>query len=292
MSENTTLLPEVVYEAGEARRPALVIWREIIRETWQARELTWRLFVRDLSARYRQSVLGYVWAVAPAIATTVLFVYLKSESFLLIRDPEGMPYPLYVLFGMTIWQLFTGGLMATTQSLANAGSLIGKINFPREALIFSAIGGVLFEFLLRAVLVAAVFVWYAATSPSNVHLAWTVVFLPLLFLPLLLLTVGLGFVFSLLHAMVRDTATALTMALSLAFFLVPVIYPPPRFWPKVLVNDLNPVSALLTGCYDLTVQGGLDRPLSVVVASIFSMLVFFVGWRIFRIAQPMIAERV
>lgn len=291
MNENATTLPEVVYEAGEARRPASVIWYEILSETWGARALTWRLFIRDLSARYRQSVLGYVWAVAPAIATTVLFVYLKSESFLLIRDPEGMPYPLYVLFGMAIWQLFTGGLTATTQSLANAGSLIGKINFPREALIFSAMGGVLFEFLLRVVLVVGVCIWYATTG-TGVQLAWTAVFVPLLLVPLLLLTLGLGFVFSLLHAVVRDTATALTMGLSLAFFLVPVIYPPPRFWPKVLVNDLNPVSALLTGCYELTTQGELDRPLSVLVAAIFSLLVFFVGWRIFRIAQPMIAERV
>ena len=291
MSEPTVSLREVVYEPGQARRSAMDIWGEIFSEAWRARELTWRLFVRDLSARYRQSVLGYVWAIAPAIATTVLFVYLKSESFLLIRDPEGMPYPLYVLFGMTIWQLFTGGLTQTTQSLANAGNLIGKINFPREALIFSATGGVLFEFLLRAVLVAGVFIWYASRT-GGVGLCWTVVFVPLLLIPLLLLTIGLGFVFSLLHAVVRDTATALTMALSLAFFLVPVIYPPPRFWPKVLVNDLNPVSALLTGCYELTVKGALERPLSVVMATVFALLVFFVGWRIFRLAQPLIAERV
>jgi len=291
MSEPTVSLREVVYEPGQARRSAMDIWGEIFSEAWRARELTWRLFVRDLSARYRQSVLGYAWAIAPAIATTVLFVYLKSESFLLIRDPEGMPYPLYVLFGMTIWQLFTGGLTQTTQSLANAGNLIGKINFPREALIFSATGGVLFEFLLRAVLVAGVFIWYASRT-GGVGLCWTVVFVPLLLIPLLLLTIGLGFVFSLLHAVVRDTATALTMALSLAFFLVPVIYPPPRFWPKVLVNDLNPVSALLTGCYELTVKGALERPLSVVMATVFALLVFFVGWRIFRLAQPLIAERV
>jgi len=291
MSERTASLREVVYEPGQARRSAMDIWGEIFSEAWRARELTWRLFVRDLSARYRQSVLGYAWAIAPAIATTVLFVYLKSESFLLIRDPEGMPYPLYVLFGMTIWQLFTGGLTQTTQSLANAGNLIGKINFPREALIFSATGGVLFEFLLRVVLVAGVFIWYASRT-GGVGLCWTVVFVPLLLIPLLLLTIGLGFVFSLLHAVVRDTATALTMALSLAFFLVPVIYPPPRFWPKVLVNDLNPVSALLTGCYELTVKGALERPLSVVMATVFALLVFFVGWRIFRLAQPLIAERV
>ncbi|EFK95493.1 polysialic acid transport protein KpsM [sediment metagenome] len=81
MSEHTAKLPEVVYEAGGERRAAGAIWREILGETWSARELTWRLFVRDLSARYRQSALGYVWAIVPAIATTVLFVYLRDESF-------------------------------------------------------------------------------------------------------------------------------------------------------------------------------------------------------------------
>jgi len=94
---------------------------------------------------------------------------------------------------MAIWQLFTGGLTATTQSLANAGSLIGKINFPREALLFSAMGGVLFEFLLRSAMVLSVFAWYAMKPDSGLQVAWTVVFVPLLLVPLTLLTVGLGF---------------------------------------------------------------------------------------------------
>jgi lipopolysaccharide transport system permease protein len=289
-----TELPEVVYEPGE-RRSGLVIWREILRETWRARELAYSLFVRDLSVRYRQSVLGYLWAIVPGVATTVLFVYLKDESFLKIRDPQHIPYPAYVLFGLTIWQIFTGGLTATTQSLVQAGSLLTKINFPRECLIFASFGGVLFDVLLRALLVAGVFAWYAthpAPGREPLELAWTIVFLPLVLVPLILLTLGLGFLFALAHAAVRDTATALSMALGLFFFLVPVIYPPPKFWPKVLVNDLNPVSAFLTAAHDVTVGGEITRPASFAMACLVAVLVFFLGWRVFRIAQPLMAERV
>lgn len=295
MVNDKTELREAIYEAAAERRPGLTVWREAFRETWRARELAWGLFVRDLSVRYRQSALGYLWAVVPGIATTVLFVYLKDESFLKIRDPKHIPYPAYVLFGLTIWQIFTGGLTATTQSLVQAGNLLTKINFPRECLIFASFGGVLFDVLLRALLVAGVFWWYAAHPAANrepLELAWTIVFLPLVLIPLVLLTLGLGFLFSLAHALVRDTAAALTMALGLFFFLVPVIYPPPRHWPKILVNDLNPVSAILTAAHDVTVVGEITRPASFAMACLAGALVFFLGWRIFRLAQPIMAERV
>jgi len=294
-ANNRAKLPEVVYEPGGERLAALDLWRRIFRETWGARELAWGLLARDLSVRYRQSALGYFWAIAPPIGTTLLFVYLKDESFLKIRDPKHMPYTAYLLFGLTIWQIFMGGLTATTQSLVQAGNLVSKINFPRECLVFASFGGVLCDVLIRAALVTVVFGWYAAHPMPNrepLEVAWTIVFLPLVLAPLMLLTLGLGFLLSLCHALVRDTATALSVALWLLFFLVPIIYPPPRHWPKVLVNDLNPVSAFLTAAHDVTVVGEITRPASFAMACLVAVLVFFLGWRVFRIAQPLLAERV
>ena len=78
--------------------------------------------MRDLSARYRQSVFGYIWAIMPAIATVITFTYLNRSKILPIGETD-IPYPAYVLLGMTVWQLFTTGLTRTTQSLVGAGSL-------------------------------------------------------------------------------------------------------------------------------------------------------------------------
>jgi len=277
---------EITYQPYSSDTGFLSGWREAFRDLARSKELTARLTVRDVTARYRQSILGWIWAFFPGIATTFLFVYLRNQQILQIRDTGLMPYPVYVLFGFTVWQVFVGGLIATTQSLTGAGQLLSKLNFPRESLVFSALGTVLFELMLRCILLAMVFVWF------GVPIMWTVLFFPITLAPLLILILGLGFLLSTFNALIRDIGTALTTILGLFFFLVPVIYPPPRSWPQVLLNDFNPVSAILIATHDVTVNGILTRPSGFVIACLISFVVFFAGWRIFRMAQPIVAERI
>jgi lipopolysaccharide transport system permease protein len=261
-------------------------WRRAFRDVWQARELTLRLLQRDLSGRHRQSILGWTWALLPSLGTMLLFLYLRNQNFIQVREPDGMPYPAYVLFAFAIWQMFAAGVIATTNSLATAGYFVSKVNFPRESLVLASFGTVLFDSVIRAVLVAIVFVWL------RVPVEWTVVFLPFLLIPMFLLVLGLGFILSILHALFRDIGSSITMLLGLMLFLVPVIYPPPKTWPQVLVNDLNPVSAILIASHDLVVVGFLTRPTGLAIALFSSILVFAAGWRIFRLAQPIISERI
>lgn len=277
---------EIVYEPHPRGNGFLSGWGEAFRDALRSKELTWRLIVRNVTVRYRQSFLGWLWAFLPGITTTVLFVYLRNQQMLQIRNPEAMPYPVYVIFGFTLWQLFSGGIVSATQSLTGSSNLLSKLNFPRESLVLSSQGPVLFDFLLRLLLVAVMFLWF------NAPVVWTVVFLPVILVPLMLLVLGLGFVLSAFNALIRDTGNALTTILGLFFFLVPVIYPPPKSWPVVLINDLNPVSAVMIAAHDITVAGMLSRPLGFFVACLISVTIFFSGWRIFRLAQPIIAERI
>ena len=251
-----------------------------------ARELTFRLISREIKARYRQSYLGILWAFTPAIATTVMFVYLRNQNVLQVRDTGPMPYPVYVLFGFTIWQFFASGLISATQSLTGAGQLLARLNFPRESLVLASIGAAVFDMLLRAVFLIVIFFWFGVST------RWTVLLVPLALIPLILLVVGVGFILSTFNALVRDIGTALTTLLGLFFFLVPVIYPPPEAWPQVLLNDFNPVSAFLIAAHDLTVIGNLTRPSGFAIACLGSMIALFLGWRVFHLAQPIIAERI
>lgn len=84
--------------------------------------------------------------------------------------------PAYVLLGMTVWQLFSTGLTGTTQSLVKAGTLITKINFSRETLVFAAFGQSVVDFLIRFVLIAAVFAWFRVVP------TWTVILVPFVLL--------------------------------------------------------------------------------------------------------------
>ena len=118
------ILPTTIYEPDRVLRLGIRIWREMICELWASRELVWRLFMRDLSARYKQSVLGYVWAMTPAIAVVGAFTYLSRSRILPIPGTD-MPYPAYVLLGLAVWQLFATGL--ATKYLAVVSNRAGEV---------------------------------------------------------------------------------------------------------------------------------------------------------------------
>ncbi len=278
-------LSEVHYSAHGHLGLGLAAWRDMIAELISSRELTWRLFLRDFSTRYRQSFLGYVWAVFPALITTATFAWLNRSHVLAIKGTD-LPYPVFVLLGMTIWQLFASGLTGCTQSLVGAGALITKINFPRETLVLAAYGQSLFEFLIRAALVAIAFAVYR-TAP-----AWTVLLIPLAMVPLCLFTLGLGFLFSLVNGVIRDAGQVVTFVLTFWMFLTPVVYPAPTHGAKSLINVLNPVSPFVIAAQDLTSKGHLTQPGGYAIGCAISLALFLVAWRVFHLTEKRIAERV
>lgn len=284
-AEYTKHTQEVLYTPDAHLGFGWHVWRDMARELIQSRELMWRLFLRDLSARYRQSVFGYVWAVMPAIVTVATFTYLKGSGTLPIGETN-MPYPAYVLLGMSVWQLFATGLTRTTQSLVQASAIITKINFARETLVLAAFGESIFNFLIRIVLIGVVFAWFRVVP------TWTIIFVPFMLIPLALMTVGFGFMLSIANGVFRDIGNSLTLLLTFAMFLTPVIYPPPTQWPKVLINYLNPVSPFIIATRDLITKGTLSQPDGLLYASVAGFVVFLVAWRIFHLAMSRIAERV
>jgi len=275
----------VVYSPNSHLGMGLGPWREMGRELVDSRELTWRLFLRDFSARYRQSVLGYIWAIVPSLVTAATFTLLNRSSVLTIRG-TGLPYPLFVLLGMTVWQLFSVGLTNATQCLVLAGPLITKISFPRETLVLAAFGQSVFQFLIGLVLVTLAFVIYH-TVP-----AWTVIFIPLAVLPLCLLTIGLGFLFALINGVIRDAGQMITFVLMFGMFLTPVVYPAPTHGAKALINVLNPVSPFVNAAQDLASRGHLTQPGFYAIGCLVSLFVFLFSWRVFHLTETRIAERV
>jgi lipopolysaccharide transport system permease protein len=255
-----------------------------VRDVVRSRELIWRFILRDLSVRYRQSFLGYAWAVFPPVVTVAIFAYLSRTRILPIGQTS-LPYVSYALWSIGIWQLFSGSLQACTNSLTSAGSLVTKINFPKEALLFGAIGQPIFDFFVRLIPVIIVFIWQGVVP------AWQALFLPFVFVPLLLLALGFGFFLAIANLLLRDVGNALGIVLTFGMFLAPIVYPPPVDWPFVLINILNPFSPLLIATQDLIGTGDLSRPGTFIFSCLFAFLVFFIGWRFFRMAINRIAER-
>src|SRR5271154_2902478 len=111
-----------VYEPHKQLKQGIKIWKEMFQELFDFRELIWRLFMRDLSAKYKQSVLGNIWSLVMPFVAIGTFIYLSRAGILIIQDTH-MPYPLYALIGLTVWQIFAMGLSAGANSLVGAGDL-------------------------------------------------------------------------------------------------------------------------------------------------------------------------
>ena len=119
-----------LYRPSQNRGWGIKVWKEMLSELYESRELTLRLFLRNFKAKYRQTVLGFLWAVIMPLMTVGTFVFLNRAGVLNIGEVE-IPYPAYALLGLTIWQVFAGGIRSCSNSIVAGGSMVVKINFPK-----------------------------------------------------------------------------------------------------------------------------------------------------------------
>ena len=273
------------YRPGQSKGWGYHVWHEMLSELVDSHELVWRLFLRNFKAKYRQTVLGFLWALIMPLLAVGTFVFLNRAGVLNIGKVD-IPYPAYALLGLTVWHIFAGGLRACSNSIVAGGSMVVKINFPKEALVLSSLGEAIVETLVRLALTAFVFAIYKVVP------AWTAILFPLSLIPLLLFTLGLGFMLSLLNAVLRDVANIVSLSTTFLLFITPVLYPEPKAAFFKVFTVFNPLAALVTGPRDLVIKGYLTRPVSYLFYSGLSLIVFTVSWRLFHLAEIRIAERV
>lgn len=273
------------YCPGQNRGWEWRIWHEMFSELIGSRELIWRLFLRNFKAKYRQTVLGFLWALITPLLAVGTFVFLNRAGVLNIGKVD-IPYPAFALLGLTVWNIFAGGLTACSNSIVAGGSMVVKINFPKEALVLSSLGEALVETMVRLALTAFVFAIYKVVP------AWTAILFPLTLIPLLLFTLGLGFMLSLLNAVLRDVANIVSLSTTFLLFITPVLYPEPKAAFFKAVMAFNPLVALISGPRDLVIKGYLTQPVSFWFYSALSLIIFIISWRLFHLAEIRIAERV
>ena len=275
---------QVVYTPESQLRHPRQLVRSMVSDLKASRELAWRLFVRNISAQYRQTMFGYVWAFLPPIVTTLVWVFLNSQNILNVGETE-IPYPVYVMVGTLLWQGFVDALNSPIKLVTSSRSILAKINFPREALILAGLGEVLFDFTIRLVLLFLVFVWF------RIPVLWTVVLAPIGVVALMALGLMVGILLVPLGILYQDIARGLAMFTTMWFFFTPVVYPPPTQWPASLLAQLNPVSPLLITTREwLTTGATLHFSSFLLVSGITCFLMLF-GWMLYRLAMPILIER-
>ena len=266
------------------RHPILLL-KEMWRDLMGSGELAWRLVVRDISAQYRQTALGYFWAVFPPIVSSLAFVLLHSSHVMEIKGIH-VPYPLYVLTGTVFWQLFVDSLNFPLKVVTESKAILTKINLPKESLIIASIGQVLFSFAIKLILLVGVCIYFKAS------VTWAVVLMPLPIIGLLLLGTMFGVLLIPVGLLYKDIQQALLVATHGLIFLTPVAYPPTVEGILGDIMRINPVTPLLMGAKDLLFNGipANILPFFAVLGATFVLL--FIGWVVYRAALPIIVERI
>ena len=263
----------------------LSIFSEIYNELKTSRWLTYQLFKRDFLAVYKQSFIGISWALIIPLVSVGTFIILNRSGVFTIGDIN-VPYPIYAILGMAFWQLFSMGLVASTNSLVKGGSMIVQINFSKKALVIASTGQAIVSFLIQFVLVGILFACYQI-APS-VAILWV----PIIIIPIMLLALGLGFILSLLNGVMRDIGNMLSVLMIFLMFLTPVLYAKPTTGMLARITEYNPLYDLVTTPRDLVLMGKVPELKGFLISSVMSVIIVLACLIAFHLTETRITERV
>jgi lipopolysaccharide transport system permease protein len=250
-----------------------------------SRELAWRLFVRDISAQYRATIFGYVWAVLPPLITSLVFILLNSSNVVNMQETE-VPYPAYVMMGTVFFSLFADSLTAPLKLVTASKVMLARINFPREALLLSAMAQVVFGFGIKLLLLTVTMVVF------SVSVKWTAILAVIPLAGLLLMGTMIGILLVPPGLLFQDISYSLAVVTNGLMFLTPVVYPPPQHGLLAAIVNANPLTPLIVSAKDFVTVGFGPYTQMMVLVIVATVFVLFVGWVVFRIALPVLIERV
>jgi homopolymeric O-antigen transport system permease protein len=263
--------------------------RRFVHDMWQdlvaSRELAWRLFIRDLSARYRQSVLGYVWVFIPPLVASLPFVYLNSQGVMKVGSTD-IPYAAYAVIGTTIWQAFVDAVNAPLNTVLAARSMLIRINLPREAVLLSALAQVGLGFLARLALVIGVFLWFGLALPPTAAL------FPFGILSIVLAGFMIGVLLTPIGMLYSDIQQTLPIFTTFLMLLTPVVYPLPESGVAGSVATFNPLTPLIMTTRDWLTLGTTTHAAGFFIVTAITVVLLLFGWITFRVAMPHLIARI
>ena len=274
----------VIYTSESLLRHPLLLFKQMWRDLLASRGLAWRLLVRDISAQYRKSFLGILWAFLPPVATAVGLTLANNAKVINISATD-LPYPAYVMLSMTLWQTFVEALNGPMEAITKAKVMLAKINFPREALILAQLGQVFFNFGIKLILIAGLFIAF------RMPLHWTIILAPVALIHLIALGTFFGMMLAPLGVLYNDVSKGMTFIVGIWLLLTPVIYPIPSEGIFGAIVRLNPVTPLIATTRDLATKGVVSEPVGFWIASGIALGGLLVSWVVYRLAMPFIIER-
>ena len=249
----------------------------------QYRDLVWTLSVHRVKVRYKQSVLGVLWALLQPLSVMLIFTFVFS---LIARMPsEGLPYAIFAYTALLPWNYFSSGVANATTSLTGHAQFVTKVYFPREILPITYIAAALFDFAVASTLLAGLMIYYRVPLTINVLYAVPII------LVLTCFALAISFFFSATQVRFRDLGMAVPLLMQVWLFATPVIYPlsaVPERWRSFY--ELNPMVGVIEDFRQVILKGAAPEIDSLLISAAVSLILLVISYLYFKWVEATMAD--
>lgn len=254
-------------------------------ELWNYRELFYFFTWRDVKVKYKQAALGILWAILQPLVMMLMFTLIFSKALNIGSD--GIPYPVFAISGLLIWNIFSSGLLNSANSMVTNANIIKKIYFPRLIVPMSAILTALVDFLFALVIYAGVLIYFH----QQISILKLLLLLPLSILMTVVTTLGIGTFLSALNVKYRDFQYIIPFMIQFLLFANPVLYSAKSFTNPVImwVMKCNPIATAIQLCRSIFADTAVDWQ-AVGCSSIVAVLLLITGVYVFRKTEAYFAD--
>lgn len=261
-------------------------WRFLnLREVWRYRELLFFLTWRDVKVRYKQTILGGLWAILQPLLMMVAFTFVFTR--LGNVQTGGVPYPVFAFAGLLPWTFFANSISQGTNSVVVSQNLITKIFFPRVILPGASMGAAFFDFAIAFVMLLALMLWYGVGFHTSLLL------LPALILALVIAASGFVVLLSSLAVAYRDVRHIITFAMQIWLFATPSIYTSIGSMnlsrSTTLLLALNPAQGIILNFRAAVLGGAFDVP-SLLISLSSALTILAIAGLYFRRVERKFAD--
>ena len=273
-----------VYTPDSSLANPFTMVKAMMGDMWEGRELAWRLTVRDISAQYRRSFLGILWALILPLANTAVWLYLNTTGIVVLQKTD-IPYPVYVFAGTMLWAIFMDAINAPMGQTGAAIGMLTKLNFPREALLLAGVYKTLFNAGIKIGLLLCILPFF------KVNPGWGLALFPVGVLSLVLVGTAIGLFITPVGMLYSDVGRALPLVMQFLMYVTPVVFAMPESGLVAKLFAINPLTPLILTARDWLTGGSPDFLLSFLVVNAIAVVVLLASWIGYRLAMPILIER-
>jgi lipopolysaccharide transport system permease protein len=241
------------------------------------------MVLRDITVQYKQSILGFAWAIINPVVSMLVFAFIFGKVAKV--GPVGVPYKVFSFCGLLPWTYFSSALTTSTNSLITQAGVISKVYFPRLIVPLTPVFSKLADFFIAFIILAILMVIYHVPVSANI------VYLPIFIVLMIMSAAGLGMWLSAMAVQYRDIKFAITFVVQLLMYAAPVVWDinklPKEYWPYY---GLYPMAGIIEG-FRASIYGTHGMPWDLILPGVaVTVIIFITGAFYFRRMEKVFAD--